>query len=173
MINNIHLPGKVVLLWEEGYYDGILSGVGMYNGNMCYFDLRDAMDPLWLPDNNGDESNHDWYRKFNIYELCGDDKIRKTLVHAAWQLYVGLHCDHFPIDGKNIRKSRIKNESSFDVPILHFGLNDNTDDAFNAYKDIVQKLEEKYGEFQKNNLKLLGWVFYDQVQQNYKLDQDE
>ena len=80
------------MLWHRGYWDGPLSGVALYNGDVVYFDCKHdyAMGededelPLW------------GLRTYSLYEITEEQKFDLTFNHILFREMVGLHCDHRP-----------------------------------------------------------------------------
>jgi hypothetical protein len=157
---------NIRILWHLNYYDGPQSGVALYNDNLVYFDLFEEAEPKEVTvEEDGEkfeELDWGWYRKFRVYELTNDDKIRLITTHALWQGHMGLHTDYFPWDARRARCSNLKTGES-QVPILHYGSAGHRDAAWNDYQVHKNKFEEKHGSFEVVNAKPIGWIYYDQL----------
>lgn len=153
----------VKILWHLGYWDGVQSGVAMHEDQLVYFDLLEEYETK-LVDPNDEDSDLDWgwYRKFTIYELSDDDKIRLTVKHAIWQAYIGLHTDYFPFGGRKIRDKEYNNPERT-IPVLHGGPDGDFHKNWAAYEEYTKQWEEKHGKFDKKVAKPIGWVYYDQL----------
>lgn len=72
----------LTLVWHEGYYDGPLSGVALFNNEYVWFNYVDE-------DDTGN-------RKFAIYTMPDQFREEKFRRHQHFQQAVGYHCDHDP-----------------------------------------------------------------------------
>lgn len=70
------------LLWHCNYWDGPLSGMARYNGEMVWFECINEED-------YGD-------RQFGLYSLSTEDKAELYRQHELFREMVGHHCDHHP-----------------------------------------------------------------------------
>ena len=154
------------ILWHLGYYDAPLSGVLLHEGELRYFDLLEEYEP---PEMSEEEENMPmeeywgWYRKFAVYELSDDDKIRLVTTHAIWQAHMGLHTDYFPFNARKLRRERIKKKKDNEVPILHYGPTGRSDKAWEDCKELREKFESDFGKFEKGERAPIGFIYYDQL----------
>lgn len=114
-------PGRIVLLWRVGSYDGMMTGVGMLEGKPVYLDacshrggwdlkpewaqLRDLLDRLLKGDYENiwdrlereydKEMNECLPRTFIVHALDEVNLGRMRDQHRQWQLHVGLNTDFF------------------------------------------------------------------------------
>jgi|GEM_PF-2107314 len=118
-------PGRILLLWREGSYDGMVTGIGLLDGQPVYLDASEQMGswnlkPRWreletLIDDLLDEEdaeniwdrierkydekmNENQPRIFDIRQLTPDLFAKQR--HRQWQLHAGLHSDFLYKDGK-------------------------------------------------------------------------
>lgn len=74
----VHLDARV--LWSVGYWDGILSGVCLLDGRLCWFETPD--DPI------GDE------RRYFVYDLTDAEARSLVTSHLMFETFVGGHTCH-------------------------------------------------------------------------------
>lgn len=77
-------PSRIVILWSEDWWDGILSGVATLDGRRIYFNCI-----------NEQESGS---RTFAFYDLPEQLWLKVEERHNDFQEYVGTHCDY--VQGK-------------------------------------------------------------------------
>ena len=114
--------GRIQILFRTGSYDGMMTGVGVLDGQHVFLDatdqpgggslkarwqeLEDLLEELLTEDDADniwdriermydDEMNEDLARRFKVVALT--DEQFEVLVgrHRQFQLHVGLHCDFF------------------------------------------------------------------------------
>jgi hypothetical protein len=87
LIEYAHLPridrSEVRLLWHSGYWDGPTSGLCLYRGRRCWFEMCAE----------GDEGD-DFYRRFLLLELTKEQLDEEEHWHELFCRKVGTHCDH-------------------------------------------------------------------------------
>lgn len=155
---------NVQILWHLGFWDGPLSGVLIFNNEMHYFDMIEEFEPVPIdPDDEDSDYDHGWYRKFGVYELSDDDKIRLITTHALWQGHMGLHTDYFPLNARTLRYSRIREKSKGSIPILHYGPTGKSDSSWQDFNKMKDRWESIHGKFEKGNREPIGFVYYNQL----------
>jgi len=155
---------NVQILWHLDYWDGPLSGVLLHENEICYFDLlEEFVSVAEDPDDIDTEYDFGWYRKYNVYKLTDDDKIRLITTHALWQGHMGLHTDYFPFNGRGIINKKLKDNNEGKVPNLHYGPTGRSDKAYEDYIELKEKWEQDCGKFEKDKQELIGFVYYDQL----------
>lgn len=83
----------VEMLWHNGYWDGPLSGVALYDGEMVYFDMAE-------------ENDFNGNRMYNVYKLYEDEKEYLLSSHEKFRKKVGSHTDHRPgVYNPNLKKN--------------------------------------------------------------------
>lgn len=122
-------PGRILLLWREGSYDGMATGIGLLDGQPVYLDASEQMGgwglkPRWREleslldellstsdaENIWDRIEHDYEeqmeenqeRVFEVRELPPDLFETAKARHLQWQLHAGLHCDFLYENGKPV-----------------------------------------------------------------------
>jgi len=175
------IDGEVKILWHSGYYDGVLSGMLLYNDIPHWFDLAMEDDDIIYNEEKdeytyGPEGN--WYRKFWVYSLNNDNIIRLFSEHGLWQGHVGLHCDYFPVAGRTIRSAK-----KTTINTLHYGgvQEDHKGKTYWAiYESARDLLQEKLGAFNIKECEKIGWIYYDQlfknlpkIKKNEEVDEEE
>lgn len=86
---------EIRLLWETNHWDGVLSGYAEWKGTLYYFTLQDQ---------NSDREGL-WYRRYDVIPLTEKEKEQARKAHAAFQKYVGTHCD---LDELGERKGEVR-----------------------------------------------------------------
>lgn len=80
---------EVEYLWHVGYWDGPLSGICIYNDEVCWFqNFSEDFEPTNNPE------MLDRIRKFKIYRLSQEQLKFEYDKHACFQQHVGTHCDY-------------------------------------------------------------------------------
>jgi hypothetical protein len=74
----------VKLLWHCGFWDGPLSGMLLYRGEMCWFAM--------IVENEDDDES--WYRRFAVIGLTSDQVADEQYWHDLFRTYVGTHTDY-------------------------------------------------------------------------------
>lgn len=75
---------EITLLWHCAYWDGMLSGVCLYQGEKCYFTLvSEDISP------EGEMS-----RDFILFKLTEEQARTHTERHELFRKYVGTHTDY-------------------------------------------------------------------------------
>jgi len=82
VVEDLDKEPDLQMLWHNGYYDGPLSGMAMYNDEHVWFDCINETD-------YGD-------RIFALYRLDEKTKDEMYRRHRLFQELVGYHCDHDP-----------------------------------------------------------------------------
>jgi hypothetical protein len=167
-----HIQKDLMILWHAGYYDGVLSGVLMLDNEPHWFGV--AAERGDEPEDHGKQTDEkelleyanqtegdDWYRKFWVYKLTTEDKIRLFAQHALWQGHIGLHTDYYPFNG---RHEHIKGTG----PILHFGgITNNSDkESWKIWETSRDLLTNKIGSFDIETSTKIGWIDYKQLFKN-------
>lgn len=84
------------MLWHSEYWDGPLSGMAEYNGEMVWFECcNDSFDGL---------------RLFKLYRLSPEQIRSETKRHELFRKHVGWHADH----GENYKQYKPRTRWSLD-----------------------------------------------------------
>lgn len=112
---------KLQISYHLNYWDGMISGVCLYNGVKCYFDTIDEVyeenympDEQWLKycedaNKNGleiyeeDRTDIKWWRIFAIYETPDDVIKRLDRNHRIFEKYVSKRSS-YDMNGKRINE---------------------------------------------------------------------
>jgi len=164
-----HLHGKCQIMWYERYYDGPISGVLMYEGDIHFFTMIEEYEPTtediqrWREDDDDDSEDdfYKWYRKHAVYALSDDDKIRLVTLHALWQSHMGVHSDYWPIKGGTMHPRRKGDGRK--VPALHYGPSGNRETAGLEYKELAAHWIMKYGKYSHKDKEPIGFIYHGQL----------
>lgn len=87
------------MLLHHGYYDGPLSGMCEVDGQKCYFEFLDqwSYSNKW-PEDDEDDFEPPWYRRFLIYRLSDEQLAAVEKRHEKFRRMVGKHSSY--INGK-------------------------------------------------------------------------
>lgn len=95
---------EITLLWDEGYWDGRLSGKCLYLGKMHYFNCVDMGRVVFKKEDPGeeDDSNDEidrersdpWWRRFSLTPMTDDESMEALRRHELFRKHVGEHCDY-------------------------------------------------------------------------------
>lgn len=131
-VDDLDEQPDLTMLWHSNYYDGPLSGVAEYNGEMVWFDCEDYGD--W-----GDDK----VRSYALYRLTDEAKAVLISNHNDFREAVGHHCDHVP---EQYSPFVCKNKEKFNE---YYSKNKN------AHKEIYDNLKngEKLGVFAYHQFK--------------------
>ena len=161
---------NVTLLWHSNYYDGVLSGVVLYENKPHWIDLA-IEDDSGIYDESTGECTYgpegDWFRKFWIYELDHNNCVRLFSEHGLFQGHVGLHTDCFPFHGRKSTFGVAKDK----LNPLHYGGvfgPDPTQTYWKIYEKSREMLRAKNGDFKVDECKKIGWVYYEDLFKNLK-----
>jgi len=80
------------MLWHSGYYDGPLSGMAEYNGEMVWFQCNWSYPPIEDIHNIIETDSH---RRYALYRLSDEDR-EELCRHQMFRDMVGYHSDHDP-----------------------------------------------------------------------------
>ncbi|HEY7426082.1 MAG TPA: hypothetical protein VH682_17760 [Gemmataceae bacterium] len=99
LIEYVHLPridrGEVQLLWHCDFWDGPISGLCLYQGRKCWFQVCAE----------GEEEEGDpFYRRFLLLELSPEQLADEERWHELFRQKVGTHTDHGEARGELKRK---------------------------------------------------------------------
>lgn len=90
--SNTDLEPDLEMLWHCGYWDGPLSGVALYNGDVVWFEVE--------TDHGMDDDETDYplqgLREYSLHELTEEQKMDVVFNHIMFREMVGHHCDHQP-----------------------------------------------------------------------------
>lgn len=75
------------IVFHSGYYDGPLSGLCRFNGELCEFELH-------AEEYIGDEDEFERVRMFDIKPLGGFKKCRRIFGKWLFEICVGRHCSY-------------------------------------------------------------------------------
>lgn len=75
---------EVRLLWHADYYDGPKSGMLVYRGEECWFEVIDECE----------DPDADWYRRFVILRLSAEQLAEEKRWHELFREKVGGHTDY-------------------------------------------------------------------------------
>jgi len=170
-------PGRILLLWREGGYDGMLTGIGLLDGNPVYLDatnqmggrvvkppwqsLENLLDELLDPDDaeniwdrierKYDEKMHETQKRvFEVRELTPEIFDAAKARHRQWQLHVGLHSDFLYEDGKPVYPN---------IPTTHEDFYwDNSREYVAAHYHDVWRGDDPLRDSQIKTLPILGVV---------------
>lgn len=106
---------KVKYLWYSDYWDGIRSGMLLYNNQKYWFALfDDATDYAKYDENNGYE-DIGWRKRYAIIKLSEDQYEKAQYWHDLFYKYVAVYCTYdeneklFNIFSNHIRGSLLQN----------------------------------------------------------------
>jgi len=91
----------VKALWISDYYDGYLSGFGLWEDSFVYFNIATQ--------NNGPG----WYRRFYVTLVPSDVEKTVRKNHDLFKEYVGGHQECIDGDPSNITCAPLKDEESW------------------------------------------------------------
>lgn len=74
--------GDVRLLWHDGYWDGPMSGLLVFQGEECWFEMV------------AESETETWYRRFAIVRLSPEQLAEERRWHELFQRFVGTHTDY-------------------------------------------------------------------------------
>lgn len=90
--NLTELTYNIIPLWTCGYWDGPLSGLCIYEQQICFFEISNS--------ELADE------RLYDIYEISPEDIIEEIRAHSLFEEYVGTHCNYYyDEDKKRFRRN--------------------------------------------------------------------
>jgi len=81
--NEVKQEDEPQMLWHCNYYDGPLSGIARYKGNIVWFDVGEYGDDAF-----------DSMRTYKLYELTKKEIEWEILVHNRWRNEGYTHCDY-------------------------------------------------------------------------------
>lgn len=121
-------PGRIQLLWRSGSYDGMMTGIGLLEGQPVFLDATEepggwCTSPRWreleslleelLEEEDADDvwdrleqkydakMNEERDRVFKVHEMSSEAFELAKARHRRWQLHGGLHCD-FKYDERGV-----------------------------------------------------------------------
>src|SRR5262245_51968463 len=71
-------------LWHSDFWDGPRSGMLVYRGEECWFEVID--------ESEGDDA--DWYRRFAVLRLSKEQHAEEVRWHQLFREKVGTHTDY-------------------------------------------------------------------------------
>lgn len=75
---------EVRLLWHDDFWDGPMSGMLLYRGQECWFQM--------VAESEDDASG--WYRRFVVLQLSPEQHAEELRWHGLFQRSVGGHSDY-------------------------------------------------------------------------------
>ena len=157
---------NVILMWHTEFYEGIRAGVLLCEDEMHFF--RMGIMPRSSGPTYPNPDDRNWNKKYDVYELSADDKIRLITSHALFQAHVGLHTDHWPFNGQNLHKTKSE-ERGPEIPCCHNGPRVDQTFRLDEYRELANFWEAKYGKFTFVDKEPIGWVSYDQLLKNKQI----
>ena len=76
----------VQLLWHADYWDGPRSGLLLFRGQRCWFEV--------FAENDDEDEPYVWWRRFAILRLTPDQLAEEEPWHALFREKVGTHTDY-------------------------------------------------------------------------------
>lgn len=136
----------VTILWHEDYYDGILSGIAKYAGEVVYFKVKDWYQTPAL--------EKKVFRTFNIYKLTPEQIKTKFYWHGEFRFFVGTYCDYdYDEDQKKVVRGLHNQGYNHDYALeMYF------ERAENEIDPVKRKIAEAEITTREN---LIGWTTYD------------
>jgi hypothetical protein len=86
-------PHEIRLLWHCDYWDGPISGMLVYRGEQCWFQV--------VAENETD----DWFRRFVVIRLTPEQLADELRWHELFRQKVGLHTDYDEHGHRELDKS--------------------------------------------------------------------
>jgi hypothetical protein len=74
----------VHLLWHSAFWDGPLSGMVLYRGELCWCQMVAESDP----------DSAEWYRHFAVIRLSDEQRAEEQRWHDLFREKVGRHTDY-------------------------------------------------------------------------------
>jgi hypothetical protein len=74
----------VRLLWHADFWDGPRSGMLVYRGEECWFQVIAE----------SEDDNPDWYRRFVVLRLTPEQHAEEKRWHELFRAKVGVHADY-------------------------------------------------------------------------------
>jgi hypothetical protein len=81
---------EVRLLWHTDFWDGPRSGMLVYRGEECWFQV--------FAESEDDNSN--WYRRFLVLRLTSEQHAEECRWHDLFRTKVGIHTDYDEQQGR-------------------------------------------------------------------------
>lgn len=78
--------GDFQLLWHCDYWDSPRSGLLLYRGERCWFEV--------LAENDEEDEPYVWWRRFAIVRLTPEQLAEEEYWHALFRQKVGTHTDY-------------------------------------------------------------------------------
>lgn len=76
---------EVRLLWHSDFWDGPRSGMLVFRGEECWFEVVAE---------NDDDPTTTWYRRFGILRLTPEQHAEECKWHELFRTKVGVHTDY-------------------------------------------------------------------------------
>lgn len=158
------LEGTCQILWHQNYYDGVLSGMMLYEDKPCWFVECEEEEPQLVIDEDGDEDYEwTWWRKYSVIELTEEQTTHLFALHGLWQFMVGLHADYFPFNGRGTTLLQMPSGIYRNVS-LHYGPYGDIQKSYEEMRKLREMFEERHGKLEPLKLDtVLGWITYDQL----------
>jgi len=134
----------VVPLWDNGYYDGPLSGVVEYKGEKHYFDL--------LKEYDSEKLRKKVYRTFKLYKLTPKQLESMTYWHNEFCLHIGKHMTYSWDENKKSYTRDFKVNPG--VSTLYW-----KEMFYERYEKDVNENGNIYATLDKSQI--VGWLTYD------------
>jgi hypothetical protein len=77
-------PAELRLLWHADFWDGPRSGMLLYRGEECWFQV--------IAENEDEQAN--WYRRFLLLRLTPEQHAEECYWHQLFRAKVGVHTDY-------------------------------------------------------------------------------
>jgi hypothetical protein len=80
----------VTLLWHDDFWDGPLSGLLLWQGERCWFQMREEYEP---PE-GAETAPWPWYRRYLVIRLTPDQLREEEYWHDLFRKCIGTHTDY-------------------------------------------------------------------------------